>query len=65
MDAKRIRCKGEHPKMHGLPCGAYLFDAVPETVDIARKDTPPPGCVLVVCPRCGARYVVCERKKAA
>lgn len=61
MSTTPIRCTAPHPTVPGWECRARLVDAVPGTVQVEQGERPPPGCVLIVCSRCGARYVACAR----
>ncbi len=63
MDATPIRCTTRR-RPGGPACNARLLDAVPDTVDISGSAPPPPGCVLIQCPRCGTQYVVCAKRAA-
>lgn len=65
MPATPIRCTARHPDDPQRECRAWLLNAVPDSVDVHQNGDPPPGCVQVRCPRCGARYVVCRRDAAA
>lgn len=61
MDALPVRCTARRKGDSGRICDARLFDAVPDSVEVRASESPPPGCVMVQCWRCGARYVVCAR----
>lgn len=59
-----VRCTAPHPRVPGWLCGYRLLDALPGTIELSGG-SPPPGCVWVLCKRCGTKHVICAKAEKA
>jgi hypothetical protein len=54
-----LRCTALRPDAPHLTCHAKLADVIPGSVTVATGKEPPPGCICLMCRRCGTHYIVC------
>lgn len=62
-----IRCTADHPRLPGRVCNMKLAAVTHESVVVVRAQqlvAVGPGCAVIDCARCGARYVLCPRPVA-
>lgn len=58
-DTHELRCTGPHPDAPNRPCNGFLAEVVPGSVDVLQSAAPEPGCTVLTCKRCHAKWRVC------
>ena len=54
-----IRCTAPHPDAPGRECNGFCGEVDPNSPVVEKSAQVAPGCTVVTCPRCRAKYRAC------